>query len=79
MFIPFCLDVTPPATLKDAVYYATLKFGLLYYRYRLPYYANIGYELAKDNSKKFYIERYEEFHKVVQYVDNFRNKVLSYQ
>lgn len=79
MFIPFCLDVTPPATLKDAVYYATLKFGLLYYRYRLPYYAHIGYELAQNNTKGLFIERYDEFHKVIRYVDDFRSGVLSYQ
>jgi len=79
MFIPFCLDVTPPATLKEAVYYATLKFGLMFYRYRLPYFANIGYELAKDNNNGLYIDRYNEFHKVVQYVEDFRSKVLSYK
>ncbi|MCK9395943.1 MAG: hypothetical protein M0Q44_10165 [Methylobacter sp.] len=79
MFIPFCLDVTPPATLKDAVYYATLKFGLIYYRYRLPYYAHIGYELAENNTKGLFIERSDEFHKVEKYVDDFRSNVLSYQ
>ena len=79
MFTPFCLDVTPPATLKDAVYYATLKFGLIYYRYRLPYYAHMGYQLAGNNTKGLFIERYDEFHKVVKYVDDFRNNVLSYQ
>lgn len=79
MFIPFCLDITPPATLNDAIYYATLKFGLLYYRYRLPFYAQMGYELAKQKTKGLYIERYEEFDKVVKYVDDFRTNVLSYQ
>jgi len=85
MFIPFCLDVTPPATIKEVVYYATQEYGLIYYRYRLPYFANIGYELAEINNKKedtnnkLYIERYDEFHKVVKYVEDFRSKVLSYQ
>jgi hypothetical protein len=79
MFIPFCLDAMPPVTLKDAVYYATLKFGLIYYRYRLPYYAHIGHELAVNNTKGLFIERYEEFHKVVKYVDDFRSTVLSFQ
>lgn len=78
MFIPFCLDVTPPVTLQDAVYYATLSFGMMFYRYRLPYYANIGYELAK-HKKELYIERHNEFEKVVKYVDDFRSQVLSYQ
>ena len=51
----------------------------MYYRYRLPYYAHIGYELAGNNTKGLFIERYDEFHKVVKYVDDFLSNVLSYQ
>lgn len=78
MFIPFCLDTNSSSSLKDVVYYKTIKFGDLIYRYRLPAYAAKGYELAeKQHENGHYIERFNEFDKVRQYVDNFRAMQLS--
>jgi len=71
MFIPFCLDVESNATLHDVLHMKTYRFGIIYYRYRLPFYANIGYALAGDEGNNNYIERFDEFDKVETYVNTF--------
>lgn len=77
MFIPFCLDVDSKF-LKDKLYYETIKFGNLLYRYRLPLYASKGYELAATQQENgLYIERFDDFYKVKEYVNNFRQLQLS--
>ena len=72
MFIPFCLDLHKGATLRDMLQYLTYKFGHLYYRYRLPKYAEIGFDLAKNDTEKLHrIDRYAEYGKIQIYVDKF--------
>lgn len=71
MFIPFCLDVKQDETLNDVIYIKTYIFGTLYYRYRLPLHANIGYNLANTGNDDLYIERFNEFNKVTEYVESF--------
>ncbi len=78
MFIPFCLDTHSSQSLKEVIYYKTFNFGDLIYRYRLPAYAAKGYELAeKQHENGLYIERFNEFDKVRQYVDHFRATQLA--
>jgi len=71
MFIPFCIDVGAGETLNDVIDFYTRKFGDVYYRYRLPYYANKGCELAEDSSNGLRIDRYDEISKIKDYVNDF--------
>lgn len=76
MFIPFCMDVKHTRELSEKIYYQTLIFGKLFYRYRLPHYAAMGYERASQE-KNSLIERYSEFYKLSIYVDNFLNQMTT--
>lgn len=76
MFIPFCLDIRPNETLKDVLYYKTLEFGEMFYRYRLPLYVEKGLTLNAVTESGPYIERIDEFNNVIDYVDSFRRNIL---
>ena len=72
MFIPFCIDNEKGASDKETLRILNVKFGHLYYRYRLPKHAEDGLQLAhNDVEGSFIIERVNEFNKVQEYVDKF--------
>ena len=76
MFIPFCLDVKADETLEDVLHYKTVKFGEMYYRYRLPLFVEQGYEMAHQQGAPD-VGRVNEFDKVIKYVNTFRETVLN--
>jgi len=76
MFIPFCLDIRPEEKLKDVLYYKTLEFGNMFYRYRLPCYVEIGLTLNSIIDDDLHIERIDDFGDVIDYVDSFRQNIL---
>ena len=72
MFIPFCIEKEENATLSQAMSYLTEKFGKVYYRYRLPKYAEDGFLLASNDEKKEYqVDRIGEVSKIKNYVESF--------
>lgn len=75
MFIPFCLDVKPGESLHDVLHYKVIKYGRFFYRYVLPYYVDIGYQLVEDEANNFHIDRHDDFQKIPEYVQNFLQEI----
>ena len=81
IFIPFCLEeprgrdgaFTSQERLRSRMERLTKKFGILYYRYRLPRHAAQAKELADAGIGP--IERLDEVHRLEEWVGLFREKL----
>lgn len=71
MFIPHCIEPYNDDSYEQRLSWLTRKFGSIYSRHRLPLYANNGHLLADEGNENYYIERSDEFDKVVVYVEDF--------
>lgn len=80
IFIPFDIIPNKQTTRKEQISMLTRKFGIIFYRYRVPYFARRGLEINKSN-QGLIIERTDEINKisnwVIEVVNNFR-KVCVY-
>lgn len=74
MFIPFCIDNQKGITIDETLGYLTKKFGHVFYRYRLPKYAEDGLLLSEnDTTDQYKIDRVEDYSKIQTYVNDFLN------
>jgi hypothetical protein len=71
MFIPFCLTREKAENLINKVNALTYQFGIIYYRYRLPRLAQLGYEAGSNQSSGHYIERINEYQRFQEFVESF--------
>ena len=78
MFIPFCLEepqarsgeFTPQERLRSRMELLTKKFGILYYRYRLPHNAAEAQRMADAGIEP--IEGLDQIHQLQEWVQSFR-------
>jgi hypothetical protein len=82
MFMPFCLEpkqgdssATPQEVLYGHAQYLTSKYGVIFYRYRLPRYASIGIDIHTSGIHK--IERMDDLPKVVTWVQQYQEKLKA--
>lgn len=73
MFVPNCTEPQTTESYDERLTWLTRKYGSIYNRYRLPRYAEEGYDLATQHDPQRHIERHEHFEQVVEYVENFKN------
>lgn len=67
IFIPFDIIPNKPATREDQISMLTRKFGNIFYRYRIPFYAKKGLEISKIR-QNLTIERTAEIDKISSWV-----------
>ena len=65
MFIPFCIDKQYEGSRHEVLQDLTSRFGIIYYRLRLPYYALIGF-----NRKEISTPREEESFKIKGFIQD---------
>jgi hypothetical protein len=74
IFIPFCINLKASKSSKDElelgdkIQVLMYEFGDIFYRYNIPAYVDDGFSLIKKRAS-FHIERHEEFHKIIDYVN----------
>lgn len=77
MFIPHCIKRTRGATLAQQLHALTLRFGIVYYRYRLPVYAAEGLALSKIENSGLLIEGMDQFPDVAKWVGDTIQKLRT--
>lgn len=65
MFIPFCIDEEHNGTRQDVLHDLTNRFGIVYYRLRLPLYALRGYLLHDNVPRKDESDKIQAFIKSI--------------
>lgn len=71
MFIPFCLTRDKAKIKTNRMNALTQQFGIIYYRYRLPRLAQIGYERGVCTENECHIERISESECFKTFVESF--------
>lgn len=71
MFIPFCLAKEKAKSKSNRINALTKEFGIIYYRYRLPRLAQLGYDQGVCEESGCYIERTDEFECFKNFVESF--------
>jgi len=79
MFIPFNIIPTKEETLQEKISFLTPRYGIIFYRYRIPLIAKKGLEISH-TKKSLVIERTTEISKIADWVseaiDNFRKSCV---
>jgi len=70
MFIPYCLELTRGATIAEQLHVLTARYGIVYYRYRLPRFAAQGLSRAigLSTDSKEVIEGVNDYPEIVNWV-----------
>lgn len=67
MFIPFNIVPVNTETIQDRILVLSLKFGIIFYRYRIPFFAQMGLEISRAD-KSLTIERVDDIDKISSWV-----------